>query len=359
MRFIKRAVLFVLIIIAVLVVIGSQNKKESSKESSKEPSLVESSLAKTRPKAADCPSTFKVGYKILKISGGPKTAIWYPTLDAEKQYTYYGNYSSKVSRDGKLETGCRRFPLVVFSHGFFGCGIQSIFITEELARHGYIVAAPDHKDALCSIDGGAPTFSSANEPSLFDPTKWTEATYIDRKNDVQKVIDTLTRDSNFGKQISKVGLAGHSLGGYKALGLAGGCSSWKDSRIAAALLLSPYSLPFSFNKTLKSVRVPLMYQGADFDLGITPFIEGVSGAYSQSNAPKYFVKLRAGNHFIWTDLECSANNYKTIPDCLKSDTTAKLINQYAIAFLDKYLKGINSPLLKKSSTSLSTYQYSP
>jgi len=38
-------------------------------------------------------------------------------------------------------------PLVLFSHGLGGCALQTIFFTEELARHGYVVAAPDHADA--------------------------------------------------------------------------------------------------------------------------------------------------------------------------------------------------------------------
>ena len=36
------------------------------------------------------------------------------------------------------------YPLVVFSHGNGGMRLQSLFFTEYLASHGYVVIAPDH-----------------------------------------------------------------------------------------------------------------------------------------------------------------------------------------------------------------------
>ncbi len=34
--------------------------------------------------------------------------------------------------------GHRLWPLIIFSHGFKGCAIQSIFLTAALAAHGYV-----------------------------------------------------------------------------------------------------------------------------------------------------------------------------------------------------------------------------
>ena len=39
-------------------------------------------------------------------------------------------------------------PLVIFSHGFHGNRNQSTFLTASLARAGYLVLAPNHKDAI-------------------------------------------------------------------------------------------------------------------------------------------------------------------------------------------------------------------
>lgn len=297
-------------------------------------------------------SSYSVGYKIESING-VKSAVWYPSESTAQSFDYGGGFKGEISKNGKPKNGCGKFPLVVFSHGFAGCGTQSIFFTEELARRGYVVIAPDHKDAICSVDGSLPTFAK-NQPSLLDPKSWSQSSYIERRDDIKNIINGAM--SGYLKNIidkEKIALAGHSLGGYTALGLAGGWDNWKDSRIKAVLLLSPYTLPFTLNDTLKKVEVPVMYQGADFDIGITPFIEGKDGAYTKTNSTKYFVKLKGGNHFIWTNLQCSGQT--SVRNCINSKPEAKLINDYGIAFLEKYLKGKNSTLLSGKGTGLSSY----
>jgi dienelactone hydrolase len=36
------------------------------------------------------------------------------------------------------------WPVIIFSHGFHGCGTQSTFLTKALADSGYAVFAPNH-----------------------------------------------------------------------------------------------------------------------------------------------------------------------------------------------------------------------
>jgi len=98
-----------------------------------------------------------------------------------------------------------------------------------------------------------------------------------------------------------------------------------------------------------------MYQGADFDVGITPFLEGPSGAYQQSNAPKYFVKLRGGNHFTWTNFVCSKQ--ETVSSCIADNRNAQLINSYSFAFLNTYLTHQSSQLLTAGGAELAAYLY--
>jgi predicted dienelactone hydrolase len=247
----------------------------------------------------------------------------------------------------------------VFSHGLEGCGLQSIFFTETLARQGYVVAAPDHADAaLCRVGVAGGTLTAPSEPSIFAPQNWTDTTYADRKDDVESAIAQMTVGA-WGQLVdpSEIGVVGHSLGGYTALGVVGGWSSWRDDRIKAALLFSPYSLPFSIQGTLGGVTVPLMYQGADGDVGITPFLEGPNGAYQRSNAPKYFVKLRGGSHFEWTNVLCAGQ--QTVDGCMTAEPNARLIDAYGFAFLNAYLKGEASPLLTGTGTGLSAYAAQP
>ena len=41
-------------------------------------------------------------------------------------------------------------PIIIFSHGFHGCATQSRFLMEAFASAGYIVFAPNHRDAVCN-----------------------------------------------------------------------------------------------------------------------------------------------------------------------------------------------------------------
>jgi predicted dienelactone hydrolase len=274
--------------------------------------------------------------------GGLNVGVWYPSSDREARFEYTQNTPGTVAHNGAV-TRCSRFPLVVFSHGFGGCGIQSVFVTEELARRGYIVAAPDHADALCSVTGTGMLRFIDTDQSFLKPETWNDQSQVDRRVDLERTITQMQQSAEFGAALmsGRVGAVGHSLGGYAVVGMAGGWDSWTDSRINAVLALSPFVAPFLLRNRLGSIHVPVMYQGAQFDVGITPSLRGDHGAFAASNRPKYYVELLLGNHFIWTNLECGS---KTASDCVRSDMTARLIDDYGIAFLDRYLKNDPDPL---------------
>lgn len=288
------------------------------------------------------------------------SALWYPTVTPERGHAYADGSRSDVAPGGAPLVTCGLFPVVVFSHGLGGCGIQSLFFTETLARHGYVVVAPDHADAMfCSTDGSRPAVPQTSPPPLLDPGAWTPDSYVARRDDVKRVLDAVLADPALRDAVApdRIAMAGHSLGGYVALAMTGAWPSWADPRLRAALLFSPYSLPLALRGDLRNVRVPLMYQGAEFDLFVTPFLEGPQGAYATANAPKYFAKLRAGNHFMWTNLQCA--NAVNIAVCLRTHPEAALINRYGIAFLDRHLKDRPQPLLDAQAPALSSYLHQP
>ena len=229
------------------------------------------------------------------------------------------------------------YPLILFSHGFTGCGTQSVFLTDALAQNGYFVLAPNHRDAMCG--GGARDeatlfanlTSTRSEARFGRPDAWTEETYRNRRDDLEAILDTVVKQKAFEGvpiDLRHIGLAGHSLGGYTVLALAGAWPSWKDQRIKAVLALSPYCQPFIKKGNLGHLDVPIMYQGGTRDFGITPWIRRPGGAYELSSAPKYYVELDGAGHFAWTNLNKS---YQSV------------INAYSVAFFDSYLKGTTKP----------------
>ncbi len=308
----------------------------------------------------NCPSPFAVGFSSTQYRS-VDVSIWYPSSGSPAEHAYNTDITGEVAMDGEPLAGCGTFPLVVFSHGFTGCSTQSIFLTETLARSGYVVVAPQHRDGVgCGTGQPQTPIPTPTVSTPFrSPQSWTDADYLDRHDDVEAVIAGALADPRLKAIIdeSRIGIAGHSLGGYTALGMVGAWPSWKDSRIRAALLLSPYALPYSVQKKLAAVKVPLMYQGAEGDVDLTPYLEAKGAAYDQSNSPKYFVKLFGGDHLVWTDGTCAAEG--TVAACMEDNSQAKLIVDYALAFFDLYLKGLAAPMLTAENNALASYQHNP
>lgn len=185
-----------------------------------------------------------------------------------------------------------RWPVVVFSHGAGGVRFQSVFLTEYLAGHGYIVVAPDHEgDAtITEIDG---------EIVTVDTRQFVESAFR-RPRDVQFVIDTLTRlDADpahvlYGKVAVElgVGLTGHSFGSFTSITVAS-----IDPRIAAIVpMAAPGISGFGEN-------VPTMFMVATED----DTIDEVGNAairwqFEIAQEPKLMVEFLDAGHFTFSNM---------------------------------------------------------
>lgn len=165
-----------------------------------------------------------------------------------------------------------------------------------------------------------------------DPKEWNDGTYRDRADDVRRVLDAALKDGKVAGAIdpSRIGVAGRSLGGYTALGLAGAWTRWKDDRIKAVLALSAYAQPFLHGEGLGGMGTPAMYQGGTRDLGITPGLRRPGGVYDRTSAPKCYVEFDGTGHLGWTDL---------------IDSHHDLVVRYAVAFFDHVLRHEPEPVL--------------
>ena len=273
-------------------------------------------------------------------------AVWYPSEDAPEMVTSIpGLPAGLVCSDGR-PSAKGPYPFIIFSHGFGGCGIQSTFFTSALAQAGYVVAAPDHRDAaLCSSDQDY----SLTKTSLFGlvqflrPGTFDDTTYKDRRDDIHAVIDWALEENTDPESIlyglidpDRIGVSGHSLGGYTAVGMAGGWQSWRDDRIRAALLFSPYIQPFPYESLIDRIEIPLMIQGGTADPLITPWTARKNGAYDLLPAPKVYIEITDASHMDWSNTRCIG--YDSIDACIRSDDKARVITAYGTAFFDRYLK---------------------
>ena len=243
-------------------------------------------------------------------------------------------------------------PLILFSHGFGGCAQQSATLTRSLAEAGYAVLAPNHKDEGCERYRG--NLADALGAGRMRPDRpfthaaaWGPETEIDRYHDLEALLHFALSHAPYRDAIDqgRIGVMGHSLGGYAALGLAGAWPSWRDPRIKAALALSPYAAPFVVSKRLGAIAIPVMYQTGTRDIGIGPVLLRAGGGYDMTGGPKYLVVLQGAAHFAWTELN---PNYQSV------------IAAYAKGFFDRTLLGRAAPLLDAApGAQVSLYRHQP
>lgn len=187
---------------------------------------------------------WKVGHRETNVLSPPHLPtgarvffdIWYPvdTVDWVGEFTSYLlsdvvftvlEIDSTVAKRDVDVSSTGGFPLVVFSHGSGSVPVQSIVMVETLASHGFIVIAPTHYRNNF--------FDTVSQPFL--------VTARQRPKDISYSIDYLfarnldTLDDFFGSiDESRVGVTGHSFGGFTALALASGytnafCDTQVDS----------------------------------------------------------------------------------------------------------------------------------
>jgi predicted dienelactone hydrolase len=212
--------------------------------------------------------------------------VWYP-VDPEDAVGGASRYAllppvlvidSEVALDGPPVSSARPFPLVIFSHGNGGIRFQSYFLTELLASHGFVVVAPDHTgNTLFDLLFGDPT-----------PLDIVRSAF-DRPADVSFLVSRmLARNADpqdpFFERLDplRIGVTGHSFGGFTSLAVAGGFSGVEiaaefgvelppelvpvpaDRRVLAIAPLAPASSPLS-DAELGSIRIPTLLLGGTLD----------------------------------------------------------------------------------------------
>jgi predicted dienelactone hydrolase len=294
--------------------------------------------------------------------------IWYPAVESARegpfehidivdkapaayaaeasQYAGMATVDTLAVRDAPADQAAGPYPLVLFSHGAYGLRVQSVFFTVFLASHGYVVASPDHQgntiwDMLFVgydlIDVGLNAF--------------------DRPLDVLALLDDLLgRNATPGAPLAamidptRVGVSGHSFGGYTCFRLAFG-----DPRIKAIVPMTPSTLPLGFEFLyLKDLEVPTMVMAGELDVTLDTQTE-MKDAYDQMPGPEnFYVSLAQGGHYTYSDI-CEIDmltiaqvagideaedllNDGCGPDNIPADQAHPLIRQFAVGFFNHQLR---------------------
>lgn len=300
---------------------------------------------------------FNVGYQVLDLKypkdGQEQTitvAVWYPTAARPKSHNYGGPTSGNVAVNAAPRAEDDGYPLLVFSHGYGGSGLSSLFFTEALAAHGWIVACPDHHDKHSAVRIRTGQEKDFDRPGFLRHADEIAASgsgdrgkYLYRLDEMKIALDGMLTSDRFGKLIdrNRIAVGGHSFGGFTALGLSGTIKERHDPRIKAVLLFSTGAGGYLFTENeLAAVRIPSMLlmgeREEDQQRGAETMADLEAKIYRNVWPPKYFLEVKGAGHFSFNN--SFADNRRTR---LLSGTEEQfeVIRRYSIAFLEKHVAG--------------------
>jgi predicted dienelactone hydrolase len=194
---------------------------------------------------------------------------------------------------------CER-PLVVFSHYSGGSRTASSFLCRHLASHGYVVAAMDHSEVV------APELAARPGETPEERTDRVKAIIASRVPDMRFLLDHLLGGSepaagDLGIDGTRIGLTGHSFGGWTAL-----ATPDVEPRVGAVAAFAPgggsnprpgilpVELAFDWGRD-----VPTLYLAAENDVATPP--DGVIELFDRTPGSKRMFILRRADHQHFVD----------------------------------------------------------
>lgn len=326
----------------------------------------------------DSPGPYAVGRLTFEVEDPVRqdrrflVDVWYPVdpEDAQEDFTIYEilfwGLPSELALDGPPVSRGGRFPLVVFSHGSGGIRFQSIFLTELLASHGFVVAAPDHTgNTLLDDSDGELTVQKMTDRPL-DVSLVVSRMLAKNEDPADPFYQTLDP--------GRVGVAGHSFGGFTSLAMAAGFGADPpdeiaaelpqgfepipaDGRVKAIVPIAPVSSFFG-DAELSSIHVPTLIVGGTED-SITPVEPESRRAFELIPGDVFRVDVVGAVHFSFTNscdliqilkesgLPEGLIAFLLGPDFLEPcgpgvidvKEAQRLTNLYAISHLRRYLTG--------------------
>jgi predicted dienelactone hydrolase len=146
------------------------------------------------------------GFETVQAADGAdkplEVAVWYPT-EAAAQPVDLGPFTLDVARGGAIAG--QRLPLIVISHGNGGASLSHLDTAAALAQAGFVVAAVQHTGDNFADQSRA-------------------ASMMDRPRHISRVIDHMLKTWPGRDRIdaTRIGVLGHSSGGFTALAVVGG-----------------------------------------------------------------------------------------------------------------------------------------
>jgi len=341
-------------------------------------------LLSSAPMAAGATPPWNVGYRTIAVHDALTretfpVALWYPTPAAPAPLFVTGalslcrlpailcraiSYEMLVTQNGPVAAGT--FGLIVISHGAAGMALLHRDLAMALASQGYVVAAPTHPR------GGGNDITGVG-------------VWVGRPKQVSSVIDDVLGDGELGPHIERdrIGVVGHSNGGYTALAVAGAqpspgadaahcrehpddvrfCSSGgaaarqaareigqlpalRDPRVRAVVLMAPNAVRFTDDALVK-VTVPVLVYAAEQDdlTRVQYHAEHLARALPHADC----VLVKGAGHFSFVAsfpsvLKIVVGEAARDPDGFDRDAFHEVMNREVIAFFNRTLRASGDTL---------------
>lgn len=191
------------------------------------------------------------------------------------------------------------YPVVVFSHHSGGHRRAATFLCTHISSHGYVVAALDHSEV------SAPELRAAQNESAEQKAARMRDMIASRVPDARFLLDRLlsetASESDARPDPARVGVVGHSFGGWTALGV-----PEADPRFRAIVALAPggssnprpgilpLTLTFAWGRD-----IPVLYLVAAEDVCLP--LAGMHELFDRTPATRRMLILRRADHMHFMD----------------------------------------------------------
>ncbi len=245
--------------------------------------------------------------------------------------------------DAPVSAAQPSYPVLIYSPGLPGMPVSATAQIEDLASHGYIVAAIYH-----TYIAGWTVFPDGRVVTIlpdeaFTPTMVEETSVEVGAQDQIFVLDQLTllnepsANERFSGHLDldHVGTFGMSWGAW-VIPMA--CLS--DARFKAALIQQPHSF-FPSAAYRQGLDLPIMF--------MDPAGDSSGLAYWKMKGPTYrlamptMVGFGLSDFLLWPGFQDQLSEWER--GTVEPARGVQISNAYTLAFFDQYLKGIEQPLL--------------
>ena len=287
-------------------------------------------------------------------------------------------------RNAEMLKGQQRFPIVIFSHAYWGHFLQNTVLMEELASHGYVAVSIGHAHEtpyFIEMDGTVRAFDPFNEEYRLRGTERKAAKHIEQKitqtqnrqelellfraicaqrpksiesvliwaDDISFTIDEPenmnTENGLFAGRLDtdRIGVVGHSMGGT-----ASGQVCLTDKRCKAGITMDGIQLGDTIERNLGR---PFMFMHHDNVGARNKTLNRIF--FERSEGPAYLVLIRGTMHMNFSDFSLygcgSIARLSGVTGKIDGKRCMRILSDYALAFFNKHLKGQDSGLLDGSS----------